>query len=253
MHRVLFQLGPITFWSYGTLLALAFAVGTLGAAREARSRGIAEDHVYNLAVLFGITGVVGARLLHVLLNLGYYLAHPLAVFDLRNGGLAMHGGFVLAILAGVAYARWQKVSAWELADVLPKWGVLGIGIARWGCLLNGCCFGVPTGVPWGLACSSLDHLTRHPTQIYESLLDLALFGYMWVRRRHKHFTGWQAWVMVGWYSVIRGVVETWRQEPRFLGPFTLGQVASIVLALGAFAMVPFLDRRRGPGARSITG
>ncbi len=252
MYPVLLRIGPLTIWAYGTMLALAFALGTVLAAREARARGVAEDHIYNLALLFAVTGVIGARLLHVLLNLSYYLANPLDVFALREGGLAMHGGFILAILAGVWYTRWQKVDAWELADFLPKWGVLGIGLARIGCLLKGCCFGVAGSVPWAFDCSLLHDVPRHPTQIYEMLLDFALFGYMWATRRHSHFKGWPAWVMVGGYSVIRFIVEFWRFEPRFLEPLTLGQVASLLLGAAAFAMMPYLDRKRGPGARSVS-
>jgi prolipoprotein diacylglyceryl transferase len=235
------------------MLALAFLLGTIFAVREARTRGIAGEHLYNLALLFAVAGVAGARLLHVLLNPSYYLAHPLEILNLGNGGLALHGGFTLAILAGIWYARWQRVDAWELADFLPKWGVLGIGIARIGCLLKGCCFGKPGDVPWAFDCSFLHDVARHPTQLYEMILDFALFGYMWATRRHSHFKGWPAWVMVGGYSVIRFIVEFWRFEPRFLGPLTLGQVASLVLGAAAFAMIPRLDRKRGPGARTVSG
>lgn len=150
MHPILLEWGALKIWAYGTMLALAFALGAFEAAREAPSHGIAEDHVYNLALVFAVAGVAGARGLHVLLNLSYYLANPWQVFDLRGGGLALHGGFALAILAGIWYTRWQRIDAWELADFLPKWGVLGIAIVRWGCLLNGCCFGIPTKVPWAL-------------------------------------------------------------------------------------------------------
>ncbi|MGE5552725.1 MAG: prolipoprotein diacylglyceryl transferase [Betaproteobacteria bacterium] len=253
MHPVLLRIGPLTIWAYGTMLALAFLLGTFFAVREARSRGMAEEHIYNLALLFAIAGVIGARLLHVLLNLPYYLANPLKAFALQDGGLAMHGGFALAILAGVWYARWQQVDAWELADFLPKWGVLGIGMVRLGCLLNGCCFGVPSSVPWAFDCSLLHDVPRHPTQLYEMLLDFALFGYLWVTRRHTHFKGWPGWVMVGGYSVIRFIVEFWRFEPAFLGPLTLGQVASLILGTAAFAMVPYLDRKRRPGVETLSG
>lgn len=252
MHPVLLQLGPVTIWAYGTMLAVAFGLGTFLAAREAARRGIAEDHIYNLALLFALTGVAGARGLFVLLNLPYFLAHPREVFDLTSGGLAMHGGFFLAIVAGVWYAHRQKLDAWELADLLPKWGVLGIGIVRLGCLMKGCCFGTPSDLPWAFDCSLLHDVPRHPTQIYESLLDFALFGYMWATRRHNHFKGWPAWVMVGGYSVIRAVVETWRWEPRILGPLKLGQAVSILLAVAAFAMIPYLDRRRGPGRAGVS-
>lgn len=253
MYPVLLRLGPLTFWAYGTMLAIAFAVGTFFAAREARQRGISEDHVYNLALIFAVGGVAGARLLHVLLNLRYYLGNPWEVFAVYNGGLALHGGFALAILAGVWYGRWQRLDAWELADFLPKWGVLGIGIVRIGCLLNGCCFGVPTKGPTGLDCSFLHDVLRHPTQLYEMVLDFALFGYMWATRRHTHFKGWPAWLMVGGYSVIRAIVEIWRYEPKFWGPFKLGQLVSIVLAAVAFLMIPYLDRKRGRPSSAVSG
>lgn len=253
MYPALLRFGPVTVWAYGTMLAVAFGLGTYLAAREARARGIGEEHVYNLALLFAVAGVAGARLLHVFLGLPHYLANPLEILDLTNGGLAMHGGFTLAILAGVWYTRWQRLDAWELADFLPKWGVLGIGITRIGCLLNGCCFGVPGTVPWAFDCSLLHDVARHPTQIYESVLDFALFGYMWATRRHTHFKGWPAWVMVGGYSVIRAIVETWRHEPRFWGPLKLGQLVSILLAVAAFGMIPYLDRKRGRGAASLSG
>lgn len=247
MNPVLLKLGPVSVYAYGTMLAVAFALGTFWAGREAKGRGIAEDHVYNLAVVFAVAGVAGARVLHILLNLPFYLANPLKVFALSDGGLALHGGFVAAILAGILYARWQRLDPWELADFLPKWGVLGIGIVRFGCLMNGCCFGERTEGPFGLDCSALHDGLRHPTQLYEAGLDFLLFGYLLLRRRHGHFKGWPAWVMVGGYSVIRGIVEIWRYEPKFWGPFKLAQLVSIVLAVAAFAMIPFLDRRRPQG------
>ncbi|MGE5508692.1 MAG: prolipoprotein diacylglyceryl transferase [Chitinophagales bacterium] len=244
MNPVLLKLGPVSVYAYGTMLALAFGLGTFFAGREARARGIAEDHIYSLALVFAVFGVAGARALHVLLNLSYYLVNPLQIFALRNGGLALHGGFVAAILAGVLYAKWQRLDAWELADFLPKWGVLGIGIVRFGCLMNGCCFGVRTDGPFGLDCSSLHDGLRHPTQLYEAGLDFLLFAFLLANRRHRHFKGWPAWMMVGGYSVIRGFVEIWRYEPKFWGPFKLAQLVSIVLAVAAFAMIPYLDRRR---------
>lgn len=247
MRPVLFYLFGLPVHAYGTALAISFLLGTIMASRDAERRGIGPDHVMNVAVLSAVSGVIGARILFVLLNLGYYLESPLETFNIAAGGLSLHGGFVLAVLVGIWYCRHYGVSPGVMADVTAPAAIFGIGLTRIGCFLNGCCFGTPVSAPWGIDCSYYHDTLRYPTQLYEAGLDFLLFAYLFARRRQGHFDGWLMFQLVGWYSIVRFVVEAFREVPRVLGPLSPAQLASIALGIAAFVISARLDYRRGNG------
>ncbi len=247
--EVLFQIGSLKIYSYGFAVALAFGLGTWLAVREGRRRGIPAENIMDLALIVTVAGILGSRVLFVLLELPYYLAHPSEIIlGITAGGLSLHGGLAGGILAGIWYARRRCLDPWQLADIFAVPLALGVGIVRLGCLSRGCCYGVPAPYPWGLDCSLLHDESRYPTQLYESVLGFILFFFLYRARDHRHFKGWLMFQFIGWYSVIRFVVEFWRDSPIFLGPLKMAQVASIVLAVAAFGLIPYFDRRRGATA-----
>ncbi len=243
--EVLFRIGPLRVYSYGFAIALAFGLGTWLAVREAKRRGIPPENMMDLALIVMMAGIIGSRILFVLLELPYYLADPKQIIlGITAGGLSLHGGLAGGILAGIWYCRRHNLDPWELADVIAVPLALGVGIVRLGCLSRGCCYGVPAAAPWGLDCSLLHDTLRYPTQLYESALGFILFFFLYRARNHRHFKGYLMFQFIGWYSVIRFVVEFWRDSPVFLGPLKLAQVASIVLAALAFGLIPYFDRKR---------
>jgi len=241
MRPILFQIGRVPILSYGFSLAIAFVVCTLLAMREAKRRDIDPDKVIDLALYLCISGIIGARLLFVLLDIPTYFKDPIQIINLRDGGLSYHGGFVAALLVGIAFTRRSGIDGWVMADIIAPLVALGYAIVRIGCLLNGCCYGIPTDVPWALACRAGDATLRHPTQIYASLASLAILIILYAKRDHKKFPGYLMFLYVGLYSISRFVVEIFRDVPRLIGPFSLAQLASLLFIFGAFASIYVLS------------
>jgi len=241
MRPTLFQIGRVPILSYGFSLAVAFVLCTLLGIREARRRDIDPDKVLDLALYLCISGIIGARLLFVLLDIPTYFKNPIEIINLRDGGLAYHGGFIAALLVGIAYVRRQELDGWVMADIIAPLVALGYAIVRIGCFLNGCCFGLPTNVPWALRCRAGDFTFRHPTQIYASLASLIIFIILYTKRDHKKFPGYLMFLYVGLYSVSRFIVEIYRDVPRLIGPFSVAQLASVLFIFAAFACIRVLS------------
>lgn len=249
MHPYLFKWGPITIWSYGLMLDLGFILGAVLAAREADRRGIGGAWMYDLLLAMLVAGVVVSRALYVLLNLGLYVSNPWTIFNITEGGLALHGALLGGLLVAIWFCLKKGIAFFELADTVSPSLALGIAVARWGCMLNGCCYGIPTSGKWGILTRYAPGL-RHPTQIYESLLAFGLFAFLWWARDRIRARGQLFMLFLMMYSVIRFFVEFFR-ESSYIGPLTHAQAASMAIALVALWLFFRLDRQ-ADGAGAMT-
>src|SRR6266496_4375226 len=118
MHSILLHIGPIPIYAYGFMLMLAFLAGTAVALRLARQRGIESENVLDLAAVILVSGIVGARLLYLLLQWSYFRDNPSHIWRLWEGGLSFHGGLVGALIAGAIYCRRRGLSFLRMGDVM---------------------------------------------------------------------------------------------------------------------------------------
>ncbi|MCL6450582.1 MAG: prolipoprotein diacylglyceryl transferase [Acetobacteraceae bacterium] len=254
MRPVLFHVGPLAVHAWGLMFAVAFAAGTIWAYFRARRAGEPQaERIIDLAV-WGVVGtLVGSRIGYVLLEPAYYLAHPLEAFRLDLGGLSFHGGLAGGLLVIFLFTRRVKLPGWKVLDWIAPPVALGYAVARIGCFLNGCCYGVPSKVPWAL---NFFDVPRHPTQLY-SLLGalLVLFGLLWLERRIKPlpFPSFLWFMYMGMYSVTRFMVEFWREAVHIWGWLTVAQAFSLALALASFLVVWVGVRRARARARAAGG
>ena len=260
MHSVLFKIGPIPIRAYGLMLWLALVVGLLRTLRASKRSGISADQVIDISLYALLAGIVLAHLTSILLELPYYLRYPSEIRGLWSGmlsdqgglrGLSFHGGFAGGLLAGWLYSRRKGLSFPDVADLFSPGLALGYGIARIGCFLNGCCYGLPTSVPWAVrfVTDPVTHaltVPSHPTQIYSMLASFAIFGVLvWIERRRR-FGGQVFFSYVALYSVYRFLVEYLRKgvtaEVAFAG-LTEAQVASLVMFAAAAVYLYVRPRR----------
>ena len=226
----LFRIGPVSVHSYGLALDIAFLLGAFLALRQMKKRGMDSSKFIDVLLFIIVGALVGSRIVFCALEYGYYLAHPLQILRLDLGGLSFHGGVAGGALAGWFGVRRARLKFWPVADIITPSLALGYSIVRIGCFLNGCCYGVPTSVPWAV---NFYDVPRHPTQIYDSALSLVVYGALVLAGRRPPFPGFVWWLFVGLYSVQRFVVEFWREGVHIAGWLTVGQAASIVLAVVA--------------------
>jgi phosphatidylglycerol:prolipoprotein diacylglycerol transferase len=213
----LFRIGPIAIHSYGTLLMVGFIAGILLARREARRLRLPETLPLDLAIWLLVAGVVGARAMYVALNWSDFAARPTEILYIwREGGLSFHGGLLAGVIAGLVFARRTGTPFLALADMTAPSLALGYGIARFGCLLNGCCYGGPTELPWGIRFplypdSEIATEPSHPTQIYSALGSFCILGILLWMRPRAPARGQLFLIYLMLYSLLRSGVEVLRQ------------------------------------------
>lgn len=244
VHPELFKISigsyPITIYSYGVLLALAFIVGIYLARERAVKAGIDSKVIMDLSVYILLASIIGARLFYVLTNLNEYREQPLTAVFSRTG-FVFYGGLILAIIVGIWYLKRQKLPVWQIADVIAPSIPLGQAIGRIGCFLNGCCYGKPTTLPWGVRVPGRDPLDLtplHPTQIYSSIGDLIIFvilTYLWEKRK---FEGQIFLIYLALYSILRFYIEIYRGDNSYLlFNLTLSQILSIIVGSVAITLI----------------
>ena len=256
MHPELFHFGVIHIRSYGLMLAVAFLAGTWLALVEARRRGLDEDRVVTVILATLVASILGARALYVLEHVNEFRREWGSVLALWQGGLTLYGGVVLGTMVGLATARRLGLPMWSTADALTPSFAIGSMFGRVGCFLNGCCYGHPTRLPWGVvfppdsfAGLEFGNAPVHPSQLYFALAGLLLFGLTWSQRRRFEVPGTLFWTFIILFALIRIPLDFTRayepsaQALRLGGlEWTESQVTSLALALFGALMILRLRR-----------
>jgi prolipoprotein diacylglyceryl transferase len=230
LNPIAFEIFGIGVRWYGILIAAAMLIGSMYTLRQGKKLGYSEDHLLDLILAVLVSAVVGARVWYVVFNLPFYLSNPSEMLNLRGGGLAIHGGIVFGIVAGYVVTRWRHMDFFKMADVVAPVLALGQAIGRWGNYANQEAFGGPTNLPWGIL---IDGVRVHPTFLYESIWNAALFAFLMFFRKRKPFDGALILLYLMIYSVGRFMIEALRTDSLMMGPFRTAQVTSVVLILAA--------------------
>ena len=226
MHPVLFKIGSYSVYSYGAMLALAFLVSSFLAKRRAVAIGMDGEKILDLMITLIVSGVIGGRLMFVLLDFDYFRSRPLDIFKLWEGGLAWYGGLVLAVISGAVFLRIYKMPMLKTADLLMPYVALGQAIGRIGCFLNGCCYGKATALPIGMVFNPEQGAVL-PTQLFESA---AMFIVYLVLRRRVPSNGRTFFLYLIFYSVFRFSIEFLRGDNMLaIMGLTFSQAVSIVI------------------------
>jgi phosphatidylglycerol---prolipoprotein diacylglyceryl transferase len=221
-----FQIGPLTLHLYGLSLAAALLLGLALALRGAAVHQINRDHVWECAVYAIIGAIAGARILSVLLNFNYFLADPLYLFRIHEGGLAFFGGLAGGALAAIWYAGRRQLDFWVLADIYAPSLALGEAITRLGCDVYG--FASP-GAPWPRLVGGVAY---HNIPLYMGAATLLLFAVLWYLRG-KVARGQLFLIYLAVYFSSRAFIDFYRGEAVIgvFNPAQLGSIAILVLVL----------------------
>jgi phosphatidylglycerol:prolipoprotein diacylglycerol transferase len=243
---IIVQIGPFVLRWYGLMIGLGVIAGVWLGVKEAARRGISIEHATNLATWAVPAGFVGARLFHVVDQLPYYLANPMKIIAINEGGMAIYGGLIGGALAGLAYAIKYDLPIGKLADAAAPGMLLGQTIGRIGCLLNGDHQGLPASLPWATMYTNPNTVVpdfgvpRHPTQVYELLYDLALFGVIWVLRKRITVDGVLFWIYATLYAFGRFWISFLRLDAEFLFGLKEAQIVSLVIFMIGVPVILYL-------------
>ena len=261
MHPILIDFGPFALHSYGLAMAVAFGLGIWVAMKRADARGIGGKYALDLAVLILIFSLIGARAAYVVTHWREFAGHPLDVISpvQHNGqigiaGLVLLGGVIAGFISAWVYSRRRQIPFLVTTDLFVPSLALGIAIGRIGCFFNGCCFGLPSDLPWActfppesLAGDVYPGVHVHPTQLYETLYMLLVFTYLLVRDRKPHPRG----EGTGWFLLLYGIgrffieMLRWYESEMILisSPrFTISQLISAAMVIAGVVLIVASNR-----------
>src|SRR5215831_7611389 len=260
MYPRLLELGPITVYTYGVLLAAAYLVGLKLAMVRANARGLDSNRVLDLGIYIIISALVGAKLLLLVTDFRTFRADPRELLTLARSGGVFYGGLILAVAVALWYIRRIGLPLWTTCDVFAPGIALGHVVGRLGCFFAGCCWGKPTTVPWAItftdpyAAANVGtplNVPLHPTQLYEAAAEaLILVVLLMTESRGRRFPGRTFWVYMLLYAVSRYIIEMFRGDPRgSILIFSTSQFISVILAPLAVVMLVYLRRGEEPAPK----
>jgi phosphatidylglycerol---prolipoprotein diacylglyceryl transferase len=240
------QFGPFTLHTYGMLVALGFIAALIVVMRGSRREGLVAERVLDLAFVTVLAAIVGSRLLYVLFNLREYLAEPLRVFKVWEGGLIFHGGLLLAIPVCFYVVRRFNLPAWVTADVFAPAIALGQAIGRIGCFAAGCCYGAPWDPPFCVTYTDPDalaplHVPLFPSQLFAFAAGVVIFAVLVAYRPRRRSPGQVFWLYLVLASIARLAEDAFRgaEAKSALLPW-LSATQAISLAIGVVALLMFV-------------
>ena len=251
------RIGPVAIRWYGLMYFIGFGASFFFAERDVRKAGgligghqVRPEFLSSLYSWLIIGLLIGARLGYVLFyDLRAYLERPVEIIMVWHGGMSFHGGLIGSILAGALCCRKFRVEPLAVSDLIIPTAPIGLGCGRLGNFINGELYGRVTDVPWAMIFPNGGPLPRHPSQLYELLLEgVALFTILWTLRRRRWPQGSLTALFFVLYGLFRIFAEFFREpdvQVGFVaGPFTMGQILSAgMVAIGGTIFV-FLRRRK---------
>ncbi len=240
MDRVAFSIFGIDVMWYGILMAIGMILGTLLALKEAKRVGIKEDDVLDLAIFAIPIGLLSARLYYVIFNWEYYSQNLSQILNFRAGGMAIHGALIGGILTGYIFTKIRKIDFLKMADAVMIGMPLAQAIGRWGNFINQEAHGGSTNLPWGIM---VDGVKVHPTFLYESIWDAAIFIFLWIFRKKKKYEGQIITYYITLYSLGRFFIEGLRTDSLMIGPLRMAQVISLIGVIGGVIAHIYLSKK----------
>lgn len=246
MYPILFTIFGFPVHSFGLMVAIGFGVGAWRMLKIAPRYNISSDRAFDFIFTSLIAGIIGSRLLYVIINHSDYTLKTM--FQVWNGGLSFHGGLILGIIAGWIFAKIYKLNFLTLLDMLAPTVCIGYAFGRIGCFLNGCCYGIETtsciGIPMQ---TDSGIIMAEPTQLYSVLAGITMFLIL----RKLEFTNKKVgFIFVNYilmYGLYRFIIEFFRYHmPKdyILKFITQGQFISIIMF--AVALIVLLINYREP-------
>lgn len=245
INPVAFKLGPIPIHWYGIIIGVGIALALIIANKEGDKRGLPRDTFVDLLIWAIPISLISARIYYVIFQWDHYSQHPEQIIAIWEGGIAIHGALIGAVLTAIVYTRKKGISFWKVADIAAPSIILGQAIGRWGNFINQEAHGgevtraflerlqLPEFI---INQMYIEGSYYHPTFLYESIWNFAGFIILIALRRVNLRRGELFLSYVIWYSIGRALIELMRTDSLMLGPIKQATLLSIVLIVGAIGI-----------------
>lgn len=236
MHPILFKIGNFAIGTYGVIVAVAVFTAIFLARKLAQREGIDREVITDFYVYSIFVAFFGSKIVLIINDYQEFTSDPIRYLfsNLRYYGV-FYGGFIFALIFAIFFIKYKKLPFLKIADITAVSLPLGQAIGRWGCFFAGCCYGSPTTLPWGLLFPAVDICSDgtkiHPWPLYESLLDLLIFLFLFFHFKKRKFIGENILFYLLFYSTGRFLLEFLRGDEirglYFNKTISLSQIISI--------------------------
>jgi len=255
---VAFEIGHISIYWYGIIIAAAFLSGLAITTKIAEKQGENPENILDLAIYLLIGSLISARAYFVIFDWKYFIDHFSETFMTWKGGLSIHGAIIGGFIVVYIYTKIKKLSLLKYADILSYGAILGQAIGRWGNFFNSEAFGSPTNLPWKLYIPLIKRPLEyshyqyfHPTFLYESLWNLLVFFILYkiLRKKFNNFNGAIFFSYLILYSSGRFIIESIRIDSIYsVFGLPIAQLVSIIcilIGIGGLVYVIVNKKRTG--------
>lgn len=253
IDKTAFSIFGIDIQWYGLIISIGILLAIFFGFSQMKKYGLNSDRTLDCIIGGIIGGVVGARIYYVAFSWDSYKDNLKSIFNIREGGLAIYGGIIGAVLVAFIVAKIRQVKMLPLLDIAGMGFLIGQGIGRWGNFTNQEAFGSNTDLPWGMSGGTiqariynmiengnLDISAKelvHPCFLYESIWCLISFVVLYMYSKHRKYDGQMFLLYVAWYGFERSIVEGLRTDSLMLGNVRISQVLAIVLTVTSIILL----------------
>jgi phosphatidylglycerol:prolipoprotein diacylglycerol transferase len=252
MYPVLFSIGPLTIHTYGFCIAIGFVVALCYVSRTAQKQHLNSDIIIDLCFYALVSGMIGGRLMYVILEWDVFENNWIEIFRIWNGGLVFYGGFIAALIFSWRYMKIKQLPALKTLDILAPAVALAHAFGRIGCFFAGCCYGSQCNLPWAVTFTHPLTLARpdiplHPTQLYSSAMNFLIFTILVIYSKKEPKPGSIAIGYLLLYGFGRICVECFRGDDRgavFFNILSPAQAIGLFMIIFAFILYMIVIRNK---------
>lgn len=249
VEPVAFSIGSFSVYWYGIIIATGFLLAVLYCMKLAPKFGVDTEKLTDCVIVGMITAVIGARAYYVAFSWDSFKGDLPSILNIHEGGLAIYGGLLGALLGGLITARIKKLKLLPVLDVAVMGFLIGQGIGRWGNFMNQEAFGTQTDLPWRMVSENTGGVGVHPCFLYESLWCLLGFAVMhFFVRKAKKYDGQMFYFYLVWYGFERTLVEGLRTDSLYIpgADIRVSQLLSSLLFIAGIVML-IINRKKVSG------
>lgn len=241
MSKIAISIGKINIYWYSICIFLGILSAITLIYKQAHKKNIDDAFLTDLIFYTIICGIIGARIYYVIFNLPYYLSHKLEIFEIWNGGLAIHGGLIAGLITFIIYCKKYEVNVLKMLDISVPGLILAQAIGRWGNFFNSEAHGgivsriflenlhIPKFIIKGMYINGNYY---HPTFFYESLFCfIGFFVLIGIRSLKKTKVGTTTSIYLIWYGIVRFFVESLRTDSLMLSSIKIAQLVSVLMVI----------------------
>jgi len=232
INNILLDVNGIKIYWYAVLIISVISLSLLLCKKDDGKYNIKFENILELSLFILPISIICARLYYILFNIEYYKKSPIDILELRNGGLAIYGGIIGAIITIIIYCKIKKIKILDMLDYFAPYLALSQSIGRWGNFFNCEAYGGETNniLRMGII-ENGKYIQVHPTFLYESICTFIIFIILFIKRNKRNYSGQLTYIYFFLYGIIRTFIEGLRVDNLMLGNLKISQILSIILGI----------------------